>query len=146
MIKNMAKPVSVRIDVMVDIPVLNKPLSPSHIIQAEDITTMKVPIGNLHGHYALRTDDLLGKQSKHKLLMARAPLQINDLMAPIIIRRDGLVRVIYRSGNLSIATQAKALKDGAFGQRITLETTGKAKKIIEATVLDPHTVEMQVAS
>ncbi|MBX9977432.1 MAG: flagellar basal body P-ring formation chaperone FlgA [Alphaproteobacteria bacterium] len=141
-VKDVSDPISAKIDFLVDVPVLNKPLSPSHLIEASDIVMTKVGLASLNGSYALHVEDLVGKKSRQKVLGAMTPIQTTDLMAPLVIKRDALVRIIYHAGNLSISSQGKALKDGAVGQRVTFEVGKSAKKVIEAVVVDAHTAEI----
>ncbi len=144
--KGMDKPLTAKVNFLVSVPVLNKPLSPHHVIQADDVVLMKVLLSSLKGSYVFRAEELIGKQSRQKVLGVLTPIQTTDIIAPIAVKREGITRILYRTGNLTLITRARALKDGAVGQRIIFETMGNVKKVLEATVVDAHTAEIQTHS
>lgn len=75
-------------------------------------------------------------------MMARKPLrqglaaQANDVSAPIVVKRDEMVSVAFKSGGISLVLQAKAMKEGAAGDSIQVMNI-QSKKVIEAIVVGP---------
>ena len=62
-------------------------------------------------------DDILG-QATRRSLRAGAPINPDDLMAPLMIERQELVTLVYRHGGLALTVRARAMDNGAEGQAI----------------------------
>ena len=143
LVKGDSRPLTAKVDIMTTIPVFARPISPSSIIGEDDIAFVKVASSKIQGSAVLKKEELVGKKPRNKIIQAMVPIQGTDIETPIAVKRDSLVKLIYVMGNLQLTTQAKALKDGAVGQRAPFETTGKVKKQLDAVILDSSTVEVR---
>jgi|GEM_PF-4329721 len=137
------KPITAKVDILIAVPVLSKPVSSASVIEESDLVLQKMPASQINGSPILKAQDLIGKKPKGKVIPAMTTIQAGDIEAPIVIKRDSLVRLFYSVGTLELTAQVKALKDGAAGQRITFETTGKIKKQIDAVVVDSNRAEVR---
>jgi flagella basal body P-ring formation protein FlgA len=61
------------------------------------------------------------------------------LERPFLVKRGDVVKLIVRSGSISVATSALAQRDGALGDSIPVEVQD-GKKLVQARVLDSGTV------
>lgn len=136
-VKGMKKPIGAKIEFLARIPVLNKPLSPHHVIERDDITFATIPLDHLNGAYALRMDDLLGKQAAHKPIHPMQPIPLREVRAPIIVKRESLLKLSYQVGNIHLSAMGKATRDASLGERITFETGKDKKKRIDALIIAP---------
>jgi flagella basal body P-ring formation protein FlgA len=80
-------------------------------------------------------DDVIGLSVKRPLRTGQA-VSTRDLLAPLVIRRDDLVQVIYRDGSIVLSLEAKAMGNAAVGELFTLQNTS-SKKSIEAVATGP---------
>lgn len=142
-IKGMKKPIGAKIEFLARVPVLNKPLSSHHVIERDDITFVTLPLSHLNGAYAMRIDDLLGKQASHKPIHPMQPIPMNDVRAPIIVKRESLLKLSYHVGNIHLSSMGKATRDASLGERITFETGKDKKKRIDALIIAPDQAVIQ---
>lgn len=61
--------------------------------------------------------DVVGKEVRSTLREGR-PIRFSDLRAPILVERNQLVDIFYRSGPLVIRGEGRALRKGGSGERI----------------------------
>lgn len=133
------QPITGRVHFRVSIPVLNKPLSPQHIIERDDITFIPVDVSTLKDGVALRGEDVLGKQPKHKILTVMSPIYMRDVSAPAVVKRGEMIRIVYQVGGMSISSTGCAKGDGAIGDRIAFDMQNGRKKQVDAVIADAHT-------
>ncbi len=69
------------------------------------------------------------------------PILQSDLASRLMVRRGGILTLIYSRGNLRMTTRAEALADGEPGATIPVRNL-QTKKQIYATVKDGNTVEI----
>jgi len=64
-----------------------------------------------------------------------------DLGPPTLVKRNAIVRVIYRTGGLAIRTEGRALDDGGAGERVRVMNLASRQTVI-GTVSAPGLVEV----
>jgi len=120
---------------MTEVLTYNRSLSSGDIIQAEDLTYSQVLVQAVPSDTPRNADDVIGLSVKRPLRAGQA-VSTRDLLAPLVIRRDDLVQVIYRDGNIILSLEAKAMGNAAVGELFTLQNTN-SKKSIEAVATGP---------
>lgn len=65
------------------------------------------------------------------------------VQAPQLVRRGDLVTVVGRSGSIEVRSQGKALRDGARGERVTVENAS-SRRIVEGEVNARGEVEVSL--
>ncbi len=73
------------------------------------------------------------------LIREGAALRLGALEAPALVKRGDRVTVTFQAGGLRITTQGEAMRDGALGERIPVNTVASAK-VINAEVGGPGEV------
>lgn len=75
---------------------------------------------------------IVGKSSK-RLLRADAPIAIQYLQEPMLVKRNGLVSVVYAVKNLTLVTKGVALSDGSMGQIVRIKNL-KSQRVVDSIV------------
>lgn len=120
---------------MTEVLTYSRSLSSGDIIQAEDLTYSQVLVQAVPSDAPRSADDVIGLSVKRPLRTGQA-VSTRDLLAPLVIRRDDLVQVIYRDGSIVLSLEAKAMGNAAVGELFTLQNTS-SKKSIEAVATGP---------
>lgn len=120
---------------MTEVLTYSRSLSSGDIIQAEDLTYSQVLVQAVPSDAPRTADDVIGLSVKRPLRTGQA-VSTRDLLAPLVIRRDDLVQVIYRDGSIVLSLEAKAMGNAAVGELFTLQNTS-SKKSIEAVATGP---------
>ena len=100
------------------VPVLNRAISRGDVVRASDLRLQDIAYTRTIGTPILiDPDDIIG-QATRRSLRAGAPINPDDLMAPLMIERQELVTLVYRHGGLALTVRARAMDNGAEGQAI----------------------------
>lgn len=126
------------------VPVLNVPLAPNSVISEEDLTETPVARNALRATMVLKKEDLLGQVTK-RTLMAGQALQQTDVMPPLMVKRNEIITVSYKSGVIALSTKARALDNAAKGDVVNLMNP-LSKKPFQAIVVGPQQAEAIVES
>ena len=128
---------------VIDVPV------PIHSIAAEDSITEAdlyfVEIRKDKVSPNIQTDirKVVGKSAK-RLLRADAPIAIQYLQEPMLVKRNGLVSVVYAVKNLTLVTKGMALSDGSLGQVVRIKNL-KSQRIVDSVVTGSDQVSVSFA-
>jgi flagella basal body P-ring formation protein FlgA len=68
-------------------------------------------------------------------------LRPSDLVAPVAIRRNAVITLVFQGGGLTIATQGRALDDGVSGAAIRVMNLS-SRAIVTGTVRDTDHVDI----
>ena len=131
-----------RTRLLVTIPVTLRPMARGEIIQATDIGFMRVKSEQLNGNIVSRTENLLGKSTKRNI-GAAAMVNINDIELPKMVLRNAPVTARLRTATIYLTLHAKALEDGAMGDRIKVQNL-VSKQIIVGVVRGPGMVDVEM--
>lgn len=100
------------------VPVLGRAIARGDVVRASDLRLQDVPFSRTLGTPTLLENaDIIG-QAARRSLRAGAPLNPDDLAAPLMVERQDLVTLVYRHGALALTVRARAMDDGAEGQSI----------------------------
>lgn len=66
-----------------------------------------------------------------------------DIGEKILIKKNDLITVVYKTDKMQITARGQARQDGVKGERIEVENT-KSKKVLVGTVVDAETVYIDV--
>ena len=90
--------------------IADRTLRPGETVAAADLRPG--PDGN-----AAAVEALAGLEVRRAVYRGR-PVRAADVGPPTLVRRNALVRLVYRSGGLGIRTEGRALDSGAKGERV----------------------------
>lgn len=118
----------------VNVPVITRRLGGEEIITEDMLSWKPIPSAHLRKDTITDMSVLLGKTPKHRLI-AQRQIRRRDITLPAIVNEGDLVRIQYRSGNMTLSTVGRALENAAEGQTIRIENID-SQKIIRATVIE----------
>ena len=121
------QPISGTYIAMIDVPVLTRQLGRNDVIAASDLTTKAFPDRQLRKETVTDMAQLVGQSPRAVISMGR-PIRLNELSAPIVIKKGDAVQMTYTNKYMSIKATGIALQDGAKGEliRIKNDKSGKA--------------------
>ena len=131
-------PVSGRLVATRQVPVLRRAVQPGEVVRPGDIEFVDLREEGLRRDVLLDADRVVG-QSARRPLRAGEVLRENDLRAPLLVNRNGMVTIVLRSGGMSLSAQGRALDDGARGETVRVLNV-QSKRTIEAQVVGPDAV------
>lgn len=131
-------PVSGRLVATRQVPVLRRAVQAGEIVRATDVEFVEVREEALRRDVLVDAGQVVG-QSARRPLRAGEVLRDNDLRAPLLVNRNGLVTIVLRNGGMSLSAQGRALDDGARGDTVRVLNV-QSKRTIEAQVIGPDAV------
>jgi flagella basal body P-ring formation protein FlgA len=75
-------------------------------------------------------------QAPRRPMQAGAPVSLNDLSAPVVIRRDDVVQVVYAAGGMRLVLEGRALGSASVGDAVEVQNPA-SKKTIQAIASGP---------
>lgn len=145
--KNPGRPMTcqLRLDPLVEVPVLAHGLGADHLVGPDDIQFLKVQARQISRHTVTKVDDLLGALVRPGAAMPQRLLKKSDIHRPQWVKRGQTISVIVKKGGLRLETVAKSLEAGEQGQMIRLVNL-QSHRAIQATVIGPGQAEMDLTS
>lgn len=121
-------------DHRISVPVLGRALGRHDVVRASDLRMVRVAYARTVGSPTLvDRADIIGRAASRSL-RAGAPLNPDDLTAPLLVERQELVTLVYRQGALALTMRARALDEGAQGQAIDVENL-QSNRIVRGVVM-----------
>ena len=117
-----------RIERIVHLPVLSRPLQNGQEITKADLDWIDIPAYKVQPDYLLDADLLVGLTPR-RMAMAGEPLRRNDLIEPLLVKRGESVLITYHTGALQLSTEGKALQNGARGEAIRVMNLGSNQTV-----------------
>ena len=130
--------VPARIQTMVNVISLARPLASGATISAGDLTTTPVNANQQVSAYLTSPDEAIG-QVVTRPMQAGQVLTQQDLGIAKVIRRGNHVTVIAGTGNVSVSTEGIAQADAGVGQRVMVKNI-RSGQLVEGFVRDANTV------
>lgn len=135
-------PVTGRVTVKRNVPVLTRRLEGGTIIGAADIDFMAVPEDRANGTVLTDTSQLIGRELRRDIDGGEL-IHTQDIIPPRFVTRGSLVTLKIQTEFMTITAQGKALQDGAKGDAIRVINT-QSNRTVEGTVDGPGTVRVDV--
>lgn len=129
---------TVNLALWITVPAASRPLGKGDALTPEAVTFMRINANQLRD---LPWDGHGGPWQVARALNTGEPILQSDLVSQLMVRRGGILTLIYSRGNLRMTTQAEALADGEPGATIPVRNL-QTKKQVYATVKDGNTVEI----
>jgi flagella basal body P-ring formation protein FlgA len=121
--------------------VLNQPISKDQIITEAQLDLQRQNLAGLRNGYYLKTDQVIGKQSK-RALAGQTILNSYLILPALMIYKGDKVMIIASKGAMSVKMPGEALNDGREGRQIRVKNN-RSKRIIRAKVVGPGEVLVQ---
>jgi len=123
---------------MAQIPVPKRLISAGETIVAEDLEWQSVHLARLSGNSLTDAEQLIGRMAKRPLKAGQI-LRQSDVVVSPAIRKNDLIRLVVKSGQMTLSVQGKALQDAALGQTIRVVNVNSNRQL-SGTVIDAGTV------
>lgn len=117
----------------VDVLTWARSISAGEIIQPEDLVWGKAAVAPAD---APSDPDAIVGLAARRALRSGAPIGARDVAAPMVVKANEAVTLLFEEGGVSLSLQAKAMSGGAVGETISVQNPG-SKKIIQAVVAGP---------
>jgi len=123
---------------MAQIPVPKRLISAGDVISADDLEWQPVHLTRLSGNSLTDAEQLVGRMAKRPLKAGQILRQSDVAVSPVIHKND-LIRLVVRTGQMTLSVQGKALQDAALGQTIRVINVNSNRQL-SGTVVDAGTV------
>ncbi|HEY1383555.1 MAG TPA: flagellar basal body P-ring formation chaperone FlgA [Dongiaceae bacterium] len=123
---------------MAQIPVPKRLISAGAIISADDLEWQPVHLARLAGNSLTDADQLIGRMAKRPLKAGQV-LRSSDIAVSPVIHKNDLIRLVVRTGQMTLSVQGKAMQDAALGQTVRVINVNSNRQL-SGTVVDAGTV------
>ncbi len=134
-------PVSGRVMVKREIPVLMQHMEAGTTISKADLDWLTVPEERITTDVITDASVLIGQELKRPTDSGQF-LRNRDIMPPRMVTRGSLVMMKIETPAMLITTQGRAMQDGALGDVIRITNT-QSNRVIEGTVEAPGIIRIQ---
>lgn len=125
---------------VLQIPVLAERMGPEQTIRMQDLKLMPVRTDRLQADVVTDATQLVGMMPK-RALNAGMALRTSDLRAAIMVRKNAVVAIVYRTPTMTLTAQGRAVEEGARGDTIRVQNTATNKMIL-AEIVGPDQVRV----
>ncbi len=110
------------------------------MISASDLVLEARPLGQANAGVFRSVNEAVGKVAQNSLTVGQ-PLSPRNVQAPLVVKRNQIVRVEARAGGLIVASRAKAMGDGRTGEAVMCQNP-ESKEQFSGTVQPDGTVSV----
>lgn len=122
-----------------DVPVAAREIARGTVIGPDDVAFERQPVTNRRTPVAA-FDALVGKVAERRIGRG-TPIETTDLGEPLLVKRNELVTLTYRTGRLTLTARGRALADGVGGSTVTVLNL-QSKRVVEGKVERTGVVEV----
>lgn len=129
-----------RAEVEVAMPVPVRRIRPGEIIEAADLTTVRLSLDRAGSGFISSVDALIGLSPRRQMPAGRL-IQVGSVGAPIVVQRNRPVTLVYEDGALVLAARGRALQEGGVGDVVRVMNIASST-IVTGTVTGAETVSV----
>jgi flagella basal body P-ring formation protein FlgA len=133
--------VSARVQTLVDVLVLARPMQPGETVAQDDLSMVNLPTSLVPPGSVSDPRDLIGRTPRRPV-RAELPLRRTDFTMPILVHKNELVTIQLEQPGLSLSVEGKALEDGGQGATIRVSNT-RSNRVLDAIVIGPGRVAIR---
>lgn len=129
-----------RVDVFENVVCAKRVIKNGDLIKSDDLCFKRKNISTTPSDIFLAMEDVVGKVTKSRIRIGGA---IRDRMLdmPPIVEKGSIVKLIARSGQLTVVTMGVSGQDGRKGDQVMVENISSKKRVV-GRVTNPDTVEV----
>lgn len=135
-----AMPLAGRYGVMTALPVLKHAVKNGELISEADIELKSFPETRTNKDIITDSTSIIGKTPVRAISPDR-PIRSNEIAGIALIKKNALIQIRYKSGNMEITATGQALSDGAKGDVIEIRNV-TSKKTTRAVVVDSNIADV----
>lgn len=128
--------------IMVRLPVAKFAMPSGQALTENDLMEISLPKRQLRGDMITDKSGLVGMVARRSL-QAGQVIGKSDIVPPLMVKRNDLVTIIYRSGAIQLSSKARSMGAGAIGDHL-LFMNMTSKKSFEAKVTGPQLAEVNL--
>jgi len=133
--------ISGKIHRLTPVPILKRALRNGDIIRARDLNIIEMRSARINQGTVLSVDDLVG-MTPRRMILDGQPVMVNEVEAPRIVGRGESVTLIFKSGQLLLSAQGKALEAGSKGDIVRV-VNASSSRAVEGIVTGEREVSVQ---
>jgi flagella basal body P-ring formation protein FlgA len=127
-----------QVTALAEVPVLREMVRRGQLVTQDLVDYQLIPAQRLSSGMVVDVADLLGQAARRTLHPGR-PVRAADLMPPIVVAKNKVVRMVYEVGALRLTARGRALGDGGAGAMIKVLNVD-SKRTVDAIIVDNDTV------
>ncbi|MBP2231141.1 flagella basal body P-ring formation protein FlgA [Azospirillum agricola] len=129
-----------RAEIEVEMPVPTRRIRPGEVIEAVDLTTVRMPLERAGAGYVASADSLIGLSPRRQMPAGRL-IHVGSVGAPIVVQRNRPVTLVYEDGPLLLAARGRALQEGGVGDVVRVMNIASST-VVTGTVTGAETVSV----
>lgn len=134
--------VPVKIAVMRQVLVADRPLTKGTVIKATDLSMQQLDVSQIKQGYLTDPDEVIGRLCK-QTVNAGNPITVESVQKPVVIRKGEQVMINALSSALKVTMSGVALEDGQMNDVIRVKNNS-SKRVIEAQVVAVQQVKIDL--
>jgi flagellar basal body P-ring formation protein FlgA len=127
-----------QVTALAEVPVLRDMVRRGQLVTQDLVDYQLLPAQRLSSGMVVDVADLVGQAARRTLHPGR-PVRAADLMPPIVVAKNKVVRMVYEVGALRLTARGRALGDGGAGAMIKVLNVD-SKRTVDAIIIDNDTV------
>ncbi|MEM8744583.1 MAG: flagellar basal body P-ring formation chaperone FlgA, partial [Pseudomonadota bacterium] len=112
-------------------------------ISEEDLKIVRLPLTRVPTAAHKEMSNVVGMAAKKQLMPGR-PIMRSDIEPPKLVKRNGMVTIVYKTNGMVLKTMGRALADAARGETVSIRNI-QSKRTIEAEVTATGTVSVSTS-
>lgn len=133
-------PISGRIYEQSVLPALARRVAPGELIEERDLAWIRVRAEQVNPNTLTEADQLVGL-SPRRAVQPNRPLTAADIEAPVMVKKNSIVTMIFRHPGMELTAKAKATASGTLGETIRVLNVA-SNKPVDAVVVGRGVVEI----
>jgi len=129
-----------RVEIEVEMPVPVRRIRPGEIIEAADLTLVRMPLERAGAGFVQSAESLVGLSPRRQMPAGRLVL-VGSVGMPIVVQRNRQVTLIYEDGALLLAARGRALQEGGVGDLVRVMNVASST-VVTGTVTGAETVSV----
>ncbi len=134
--------VPIKVSIFRQVVMTTRPLSRGDMVTEADLRLTTQNLATLRPGYLTEVTQAIGKQLRRPTSVGTT-LTNNMLVVPRMVRRGEHVTLVGQTAKVQVRVSAKALMDGASGDRIRVQNIS-SKQIVEGIVVSPGVVRVNL--
>ncbi|WP_449235530.1 flagellar basal body P-ring formation chaperone FlgA [Azospirillum doebereinerae] len=129
-----------RVEIEVEMPVPVRRIRPGEIIEAADLTLVRMPLERAGAGFVQSAEALVGLSPRRQMPAGRLVL-VGSVGMPIVVQRNRHVTLVYEDGPLVLAARGRALQEGGVGDLVRVMNVASST-VVTGTVTGAETVSV----
>lgn len=118
-----------RASVSVPVVVASRTLRRDHIVEPGDLELRNVSIAQVPADAFALPEDAVGMAVRRSLVAGR-PVSENDVGAPVVLRKNEAIEIVYQRKGMTLSARGRALDEGAVGDAVRVVTDGQEQVVV----------------